>query len=71
MPRFSTDFACGQRAKRGQGCKPLKCIGLERGCAGHLYLRTVRFWNVPMRRNFMVGRVLDKLWRPWRGLTSS
>jgi len=22
-------------------------------------------------RNFMVGRVLDKLWRPWRGLTSS
>lgn len=37
----------------------------------HLYLRTVRFTNGWVRRNFMVGRVLDKLWRPWRGLTSS
>ena len=38
---------------------------------GTWYLRPVGLWNAPMGRNFMVGRVLDKLWRPWRGLTSS
>lgn len=53
------------------GCKSFTHIELRDDGLPHLYLRTVRFWNGFPRRNFMVERVLDKLWRPWRGLTSS